>query len=286
MPTLQRSFLKVYRNEVVENGVPNGALHRKFMETHKDAIDVLFPGDKRLLRLGNFEAAVTKRIERFKNFEKAVNKSFRGKIQDISPEHVVTKFFTEKFSVKEVGHLMRLADAAGVGDLYSAAIRGQIRSRFYSPTTGISLNSLDTFMTANNEKLVTALGGRYVKDMQLLLSGLKTIRTSASGIATTRRPGLLSTISEGLARATVARPLSPHGVALTRLIRFHERAINRAWADIVENPNTLRAIIANKNTDITTQTGARILGLVAGGYFIDNTPSVNNVLDIAEEKNK
>ena len=275
VPTLQRSFLKYYRNEVVENGVPTAALHRRFMENHKEAVDVLFPGDKSLQRLGNFEAAVTQRLKRFDAFEKAIQKSFRGRVQDISPEHVVTKFFTDKFDIKDVSRLMRLAEAAGVGDLYSEAIRGQIRSRFYSPTSGISLAPLDKFLTQNNEKLIAALGGRYVRDMRLLMDGLAMIRTSATGIATTRRPGLLATISEGLARSTVARPLSPHGVALTRIQRFNQRAQNRAWAQLVEDPKVLRAIIANKNTDIETQAGARILGQIAGGYFLNNPPSVD-----------
>ena len=281
VPTLQRSFLKYYRNEVVENGLPNGTLHRKFMENHKEAVEVLFPGDKRLLRLGKFEAAVTARIARFAAFEKSVKNSFRGKIQDISPEHVVNKVFTDKFDVKDVGHLMRLADAAGMGDIYSSAIRGQIRNKFFSPTTGINHNSLAKFISLHEEKLITSLGGRYVKDMQLLLEGLKVVRRSSTGISSTRRPGLLATISEGLARTTVARPLSPHGVALTKSIAFGERAKQRAWAAVVEDPKLLRAIIVNKNIDVATETGARILGLAMGQGFLSGLPdgSINEMLE-------
>lgn len=286
VPTLQKAFLMSYRNDVVENGLPNGTLHRKFMETHKEAIDVLFPGDKSLQRLGGFEAAVTKRIKRFETFEKNVLKTFRGKITDISPENLVTKVFTDKFDVKDVGRLMRLAENAGVGDLYSSAIRGQIRNRFYSPTSGINLNSLDKFFTVNNEKLVAGLGGRYVADMRLLISGLKMSRTSATGIATTRRPGLLNTALEGITRATIARPLSPHGVALTRLINFHQRAVSRAWADLIENPKILRDIIRHRNTDVQTQAGSRILGQVAGGYFLEETPTISDIQVTLEGENK
>jgi hypothetical protein len=115
--------------------------------------------------------------------------------------------------------------------------------------------------------------------MDLLLDGLKTIRTSETGISTTRRPGLLATISEGLARSTVARPLSPHGVALTRTIGFHQRAKQRMWARIIEDPKMLRAIIVNKNADIHSQNGARILTLIGGTYLYGDIVSIADYTD-------
>jgi hypothetical protein len=278
IPTLQRGFLRYYRNEVVEDGIPNGRLHRRFMENHRDAIDVLFPGDRSLQRLGEFEAVVTARIKRFEQFEKNVTKTFRGKIQNISPEHVVDRVFTT-FTNKEVSQLMRLAEAAGVDNLYKDAIRKEIRRNYFSRFSGISVKPLEKFLAKNETKLISTLGGRYVRDMDLLLDGLKTIRTSETRISTTRRPGLLATISEGLARSTVARPLSPHGVALTRTIGFHQRAKQRMWARIIEDPKMLRAIIVNKNADIHSQNGARILTLIGGTYLYGDIVSIADYTD-------
>jgi hypothetical protein len=267
LATLQRSFLRHYRNEVVQDGVPSGPLHRKFVENREGAISALFPGENRITQLGEFEKIATAKIQRFTDFEKAMTKTFRGKIQNISPEHVVSKVFSDRFSVKDVSYLMQLAKAAGVDDLYSSAIRAQIRHKFYSETSGIQQKSLETFFHVNEEKIVAALGGRYFRDMQLLQQGLKTIRNTETGIATTRRPGLLATIAEGMARSTFARPLSREGVAMTRGIGFYQRAKNRAWARLVEDPDVLRAIIANARVDAQSETGARLLALVGGDYL-------------------
>jgi len=264
VPTLKRSFLQFYRNEVVRDGLPDAALHKRFLERHSESVDTLFPKQSQIRQLGEFEKVVTNQIDRFKRFEAAVESSFRGKIQNIAPERIAEDVLSKRFSVKEMSRLMSLAEAAGVKTQYQNAITDQIRRRFLSPTSGLNLNAMDKFVGGNQERLIAALGGRYVRDMGLLLKGLKTIRTSPGGIGTTRNPTLLGSIVEGVARATVARPLSPTGVSLTRALNFRERAAQRMMAAAISNPDALRAIVLNGQKDIRNKTVARILAAFGG----------------------
>lgn len=292
VPTLQRSFLHYYRSEVIRDGIPNATKHRAFMEKHSEALDVLFPdGGSGIRRLGNFEKAVTQRLRRFERFEANVQRMFRGRIQDISPERVVDGVFQKAFNVKETSQLMRMADAAGVGDAYRAAITSRLKLRFFSPTTGLNAKTMRDFLANQKEKIVATLGSRYHKDMELLTEAVLLVKRTAPAASGTRLETLLMSIAEGATRSTIARPLSRAGVALTRALGFRERAKNMAWAEIIENPDVLRMIIANGNRDINTREGARILGLIGGGYFINQnivSPDSDETFDLnalLEEQN-
>lgn len=262
LPTLQTSFLQYYRNSVIENGLPNAARHQNFITRHSEAMDTLFPGDNRIRQLGEFEAAVTRNIDRFNRFENAVESSFRGRIQNIAPERIAEDVLKARFSHKDVSRLMNLADAAGVRPQYQAAITDQIRRRFLSEAKGLNSGALEKFVSANADKLTAALGETYVRDMRLLLTGLTQIRRSAGGIATSRSPTLAEAIGEGVARVSIARPLSPGGVALTRMLKFRERAAQRLLAEAIADPSVLRAIVAQGQSDIRNQNVARLLAVL------------------------
>ena len=268
LPTLQRTFLQFYRNEVVSNGIPNATRHADFIARHTETIDALIPGPSRIRQLGEFEKIVSRRVQRFTDFEKAVEKQFRGKIQNIAPERIAEDILGKRFSVKEVSKLMSLAEAAGVKSQYQAAVSGQIKRRFMSQTSGLQLNSLDKFVNGNFERLTKIMGIQYASDMRLLLRGLKTIRTSAEGIATTRNPTLLGALLEGTARVTVARPLSPGGVGLTKGFRFNERAARRMLAEAIADPKALRAIVAQGKKNLENRAVGRLIAVLGGSSIV------------------
>lgn len=261
MPTLQTSFLQFYRNSVIENGLPSAARHSNFVTRHGEALDTLFPGDDRIRQLGEFEAVVTRNVTRFDRFESVVDKSFRGRIQNVAPERIAEDLLKAKFTHKDVTRLMNLAEVAGVKQQYQAAITDQIQRRFFSQSKGLKSGAIDTFIGANRDKLTAALGENYVSDMRLLLSGLNQARKTAGGIGTTRNPTLAEAISEGMARVSIGRPLSPGGVAMTRILKFRERAAQRLMAEAIADPKALRAIVAQGGRDIRSQSVARILSI-------------------------
>jgi hypothetical protein len=258
VPTLQNSMLAVYRNEVIRDGVPRGELHRRFIERHGEALNALFPGEKKILELGEFEKVVTRNVKRFEDLEKGVQRSFRGKIQDLAPERIAENALSNSFSVKDVSRLMSLADAAGMKDQYQRAVGDMIRRRYVSNTGGINFNTLEKFVGKESERLSAVFGPGYVRDMRLLLKGLSTVRTTAGGIATTRNP----TLMEALARTTVARPLSPGGVALTRFLGYRQRAGERMIAEAIMSPQGLHAIIQQGQTDIADRKIAQLLAVM------------------------
>ena len=272
IPTLQKAMLQVYRNEVIEGGLPNANAHKRFLARHAETLDVLFPDDNRIRQLGEFERAVQKGIDRFQRFEKAANKSFRGRLQTIAPERIAENVFSRSFTDREVGRLMNLAESAGMKPQYQAAISDQIRRKFLSMSKGLQLGPLENFVNANKSRLTLTMGGEYVRDMQRLIKGLSLVRRDAGGISSSRTPTLIGALSEGLARVTVARPLSPGGVALTRAFGFRERAAQRLMAEAIADPNVLRAIVAQRDRDITNRQVARLLASVgASSLAVDNT---------------
>lgn len=264
IPTLQRSMLALYRNEVVENGIPQRNLHRRFMERHGDVIDELFPNSRQIRQLGEFEKVVNRNLERFENFKKAVERSFHGKIDNLAPERVAERAMSDQFTEAEVKRLMQLADAAGVKDQYRRAVGDQLRRQFISPTSGLQLKRMDDFVQKQSDRLANIFGPKYVSDLRTLLRGLKTIRTQASGIATTQNRTLGETIAEGGLRVSVARPLSPGGVALTRALRFRQRAADRVLSEVIRDPDALRAVVVQANTDVKSRKVAQLLAVLGG----------------------
>jgi len=260
VPTLQGAMLATYRNEVVRDGIPQAALHRRFIEQNGDAIDALFPGGAQIRQLGEFEKVVTKNIKRFEDFEANVQQIFRGRIQNLAPERVAEQALSSAFSVKDVSRIVSLAGQAGVKEEYRRAIGDQIRRRFMSETSGLNLNSLDKFVNKEAEKLSAVFGEQYIRDMRLLTKALKTAQTDAGGIAVTRKPTLI----ESIARSTIARPLSAPGVALTRALKFRAVAGERLLAKAIMEPDALRQIVAQSNSDIRNRKVATLLAVLGG----------------------
>jgi hypothetical protein len=233
------------------------------MDNHEEALEAMFPGQvKQLRQLGEFEKVVTTNMKRFEDFEAGVQKSFRGRIQDLAPERVAEQALSSSFSVQDVRKIVSLAQSAGVKDQYRRAIGDQIRRKFMSETSGLNLNSLDKLISQNHEKLQAVFGDGYVSDMRILLDGLALARKGASGISVTRTPKLGEAIAEGVLRVTAARPLTPGGVALTRFLRFRQLAAERAVARAVMEPDALRMIVAQFESDLNSRKVAEVLAVL------------------------
>lgn len=284
IPTLKKSFLAFYRNEVVRDGVPDAARHKVFVENNREALDALFPGNNKVKVLGELEREATRGIKRFENFQKAVDKSFRGRIQSLAPERVAEDIFSKGFSNKDVGRLMNLAESAGFKREFQTAVGNHIRRIHISETSGINMNTLSKFMGKNQDRLARVFGGGYVRDMNMLLKGLSDVRTSGAGIQVTTKPTMIGALAEALARVTVARPLSPGGVALTRAKGARQIAAERVLANVIQEPDALRAIVANRNTPLQTQRVARILSVLGGGALLDEENAAERALDAVSEQ--
>lgn len=271
LPTLQQGFLAYYEREVVVNGIPDAALHRQFIRRNDDVIDELF-GDQanRVKRLGNIAQAVDNNAARVQRFQQQIARRFEGRIQDIAPERVVETVFNASFSTKDIRQIMALADAAGYADMYRQALGDILRRRFVSPTSGINIRSLSRFFGDESEKLGAIYGPGYVADMNKLLEMLSVARRTETTIRTSQAPTLVET----LARPTVARPLSRAGVALTRSLKFRERAIQRFWESVITDRQTLHAVILRSNMDAQSRQVAELLGIMGASAIIygDESP--------------
>jgi hypothetical protein len=247
MSTLQESMLAFYRQEVVENGLPRGALHARFIGKYGDALDILFPGQGNVVRrLGEIESVVTRNVKRFDDFRARVNKTFRGRIQELDPERVAEDVLTRSFSQKDVASLMSLARNSGFGDQYKQAIGNMVARKYVALNGGIKLDALNSFVQANQEKLSIIFGQQYISDMRRLVRGLEIARSRAAGIAASDAPSLI----EGVVRTTLAPPLSSRGVALTRTLKFRQAASNRLMNEILMNPRKLSEFVTRANTDL------------------------------------
>jgi len=133
-----------------------------------------------------------------------------------------------------------------------------IARKYVSLTGGLKLDALNSFVQANSAKLYAIFGERYILDMRTLVRGMEIARAKASKVS----GGLYPSLFEGLARVTVARPLSPHGVALTRSLRFRQAAADRAMNEILMNPQKLRQLISLGNRDIRNKEAAGFLATV------------------------
>ena len=257
LATLQDSMLSFYRQEAVEGGLPRSQLHARFVRKYGDALDILFPGQGNVVRrLGEMEGVVSNNLKRFEDFRSRVNKSFRGRIQDLAPERLVEDVFNRSFSEREAARLMSLARQSGYGDMYQQAVGSMIARKYISLTGGIKGEALNNFVGANLGKLYAVFGEQYVKDMRTLVRGLEIARSKSTSLSDAGRFSLI----EGIARTTVARPLSASGVGLTRAMKFRQQAADRLMTDVLMNPKKLNEFVRLASTDIRNQRVAGLLG--------------------------
>lgn len=255
---LQKTMLAFYRNEVVVDGLPTLALHRRFMERHGESVKTIFPKQGAAMRkFGQTIAKAEDTIGRTELFKKAVARQFQGRLQDVAPENVVKKMFTDRFSAKDANRFRNLAQVGGFLPQYERAIGDEIRRRVF--TGGVlSPAKLESFLAQHDEVVFGLIGPQYVKDLRTLLSGLKTAATQPAGIA---RPGnsLLD-----LMRVIVAPPLTRRGRAQTLGMNINRRALERAMLNAIIDPKGLRAIVAQRNAEITSKKVLGMLGALGG----------------------
>lgn len=255
---LQKSMLAFYRNEVVEDGIPVLALHKRFMDRHGDVLKVIFPKSQGVTKFGEVTRAAEKMIARVEYFKKAVAKSFKGRIQNIAPENVIKDMFTRRFSFKDANRFRNMAQAGGFYGPYQRAVGDEIRRRIF--TNGVlSPTKLDSLLSQHGEVMQGLMGVQYVTDLQLLLKGLRLARTQPTGIATRTSNTLLDAM-----RVLIAPPLTRKGRAQTLLQNVNRRAIERAMMNAIMDPKALRAVVAQRNKDIRSKQVLGLLGALGG----------------------
>ena len=255
---LQKAMLAFYRNEVVEDGIPVLALHKRFIERHGDALKVIFPKSKGVTKFGEVTRAANVTIARAENFKKVIAKTFKGRIQNIAPENVIKDMFGRRFSVKDANRFRNLAQAGGFYGPYQRAVGDEIRRRIFTNNI-LSPTKLDSLLSQNGEVIKGLLGARYVADLQVLLKGLRLAGRQPSGIATRTSNTLLDAM-----RVLVAPPLTQRGRAQTLVQNVNRRAIERAMLNAISEPKALRAVVAQRNKDIRSKEVLGLLGALGG----------------------
>lgn len=259
---LQKTMLAFYRNEVIADGLPNLALHKRFMERHGEVVKVIFPRQgASIQKFGQTIAKAEDTIARTELFKKAVARQFQGRLQDVAPESVVKKMFTDRFSAKDANRFRNLAQVGGFLPQYERAIGDEIRRRVF--TGGVlSPVKLESFLSQHDEVVFGLIGPQYVKDLRTLLSGLKTSVTQPAGIARPAGNSLLD-----LMRVIVAPPLTRRGRAQTLGMNINRRAFERAMLNAIIDPKGLRAIVAQRNAEVTSKKVFGLLGALGGASF-------------------
>lgn len=256
---LQKTMLALYRKEVVLDGLPNLALHRKFVERHGDAAEIIFPKNAGTINaFGKTIDTAEDVIARTENFKKLVSKTFAGRLQDVAPENVISDMFLKKFTVKDAGRFRSLAQAGGFLPQYERALGDEIKRRVFSGKD-LSPTKLQGMLDKDGEMISGLLGPQYVMDLRTLLKGLELSKIKPPSIAKEPRTSLLDGI-----RAITLPPLSVRGRVGTFGLNIRQEALKRALFNAISDPKGLRAIVISRNRDLRDQRVVGLLGALGG----------------------
>ena len=263
---LQEVGEKIYRTAATPRGsnILSKDLHDKFIAQNEDILKQLYP-DPRFLRFGKLAESVARNSRRVDRVRSALAKSPLARLGGVHPENMAKAALSETTSVAHVQSTMRVVTAAGKDSVASFQdAMGRHIFNGIAPDGKLSTSALAKLLNNNGEKLTLIYGDRFVKDLGLMLKGLRLARQKVSGVEL-KKQTLWGMLARGVG---ISPPLSTRG----RLQTFGEfarqdsalRAIHRALRD----PDILRSIVANGERDIRHKNVMAVLSQVGGVALI------------------
>ena len=260
---LQAMAFKFYKAGVTPEGssIMSLDLHNKFISKNEEVMTALF-GDPRFLKFGELGARVAKAQKHAQRVTDILNRSPLAKFGGIAPEKMGKAVFQESVDEKAVRQTLLYLDNQAVGREVGASFRDSVGRHIYTQITSdgvLNASKISTLIEKHGAKLELIYGKRYVNDLRSLrhMITLNVLTQSGKEIPSSSLTGMM-------ARALITPPLTRRGRAQTLVEKWRKQAMDRMVNQAVRDPDILRAIIANRDRDVTTTAVLNVLGQTGG----------------------
>lgn len=253
MQGARNHIFAIYRNQVMKDGIPDRKLHKKFMSEFEGVMGPFFNQTdlKKMRSLGRTTDVIASYQRKLDKAEKGFEKTFRGRLDDMSPENTIPAFFNKEFSINDVAKIrdyMRTADPKSF-DRYRESISSEIRHKMTSSKGRFSSEKIDKLLkdtgdTTSIGKLTKVYGKQFVYDLRALSKLVKASEKRGKAITETSKQG-----KDALVAKAVLGPLHPRSRLITFFDRLRSSADNKVLYDIMTNPEKLRKVLKNKDID-------------------------------------
>lgn len=276
-PLTKREFKRLvfatYRQEVAPNGVPDLALHEKFVRNHGALIDEFFPQNASKLKdeFGSFSKTINEEMRALDMMMFKLDKATNGRLVKAvkSPEGqilVQSKVNGESFADMVISGSLNGANVrdirgilmgAGQRDMWfnwQRALSEQIRGKLIrGKGASLSTSRLETLLN-NSSGIRETFGSEYIRNLQQIRDALVLMGRDAPG-----NTGDIFSRSIYNASKVVARPLSRLGLArnAVRVIRLDYA--NNVMADILSDPKKLSLFMELRGANKMNRRAASIL---------------------------
>jgi len=260
---IRDGIISTYRRSVAPKGAINPQLHEEFMRTNSRSMKHFFDRSEmsqfstadRAARVFADRAAKRDRIV------KEINKRFNTSLETFDADIVFNTFKPTKEGLQEVRNLSKLVkDDPDMHAIFQARGRQFIFENAQTTIAGqrrLTANSVAKSLDEWRPVLNELVGPEYAKDLNTLQRAFALTERKAKRMVQGSRqlaeagPGTL--VAEAITRVTVARPLSPAGVALTRALKFSSQSAQSTLAEAISSGEALRRMIALNKVNPTSR---------------------------------
>lgn len=248
-----------YLDEVIVDEAINAAKHRLFMKKYKNSITNLLGEDD----IAKFSSAAdsVKMISTLRkeqgNIVKQLNESLGVNVEKLTPKEMVRKIWNTKDPEKIGNALSILESSPKELEAFKGAIRNEIRR---SGSTGGNLNNkkFTQYISDRGETIEQVFGKKYADELKGLRDAITLARPGA-----VVRPSEITDKGISLPAAALRvffAPLSARGRAFTAAKLAVSESSQKAFADVLSDPERFIDLMGQLKKAKTTATIARILG--------------------------
>jgi hypothetical protein len=284
--TVQNGLWAVYRNSVMKEGFVDAAAHRQFVNSNADIINQFFTRaeQNKMRTVGGFADVIEDRAANTAAYTKALEKRFQGKIAGTQPGEVVRLLLDtgkKGTTPSDARALRMIVDSAGIpgGSLkepFERALGTQLSSKFRSMDNYYDPGKVNRYLfgengAKNREVLRGFMGPEYVNDLETLHRSLMLAKPLKGGVVTpdTKTSQLLNAWLR-----PIARPLSRLGLIRTAAIDTLDVRASGIMADILSDPEKLRAYVAVADKEVSSREAVRFFTIIGAASLIGSGPDL------------
>lgn len=262
MNEAQNYLFALYRRSVATDAgraLPVYKNHQRFMENYGPILDKFFTPAQRdeIRQLGGLAKVINDNTKNLKLLETAWNKSFKGKVDNMSAEALVDGVFTKSLKNEDIRGIVSIAGrySPDVLNSWKAGVADKMRERMFKDglIDGTYLNRLmndhDTM-----GKVTTIFGQSYVNNLRTLKKAVDLSRRTPHDV---KLPGK-NTFWTDLARAVYAPPLSREGRAVSMFQNTRSRNLANQVYQALSDPAALEKMATRTRRTMQTVAGLTI----------------------------
>ena len=273
----KNSIYEFYKGKVLQNGKPNLTKHNQFIKDYEAPLKTFFTDAEynKISRIGGLKSYIDNLDKVRKETTAKLNKSFEGKLENLSPGEIVNKIYKPN-NIGEIVNLKSiLRNDPEIYKAFQRNVLSDINERVMTSSDRLGMKiidpkAFDNYLNgAGGEKgyrvaLREIFGKEYVDNLDTLNKALQISGRKAPSRAA---EGVFGSAFSDIIRARIGQ-FTFAGRLFTAIRRTYKKASERVMANALLNPQSLKELVELKKLKPNTERAAIILSKLGGSIFI------------------